>query len=160
MPTLLVPFLFRFWINYYHLLLYKEKYISSYSEHTKFPNCTRPPHKCFESGWGFKKMKNRDCYFAQKRSGINSVVRATWKYAPCDVFFRVQYWCQVLLTSLYYLLRYYWFCVLVPYAYWNQSLRHQLANLHKKSWISLERENISRKDKHRSSLFWKAFQIS
>ena len=79
-----------------------------------------------------------------------------WKYAPCDLFLRVQYWCQVLITSLLYLQRYNWFFVLLPY--WNHSWRHQLSNLHNlKSWISLEREKTLKKGKHHSSPIWKAF---
>ena len=98
------------------------------------------------------------------KRGIIILQKEIWNQECCHSniilqFLRVLYWCLVLITSLNYLERYYWFCVLAPN--WNHSWRHQLSNLHDtKSWILLERGKISQKRIHHSSPFWKAFQIS
>ena len=50
-----------------------------------------------------------------KRPGIKSVAIATPKYAPCGVFLRVQYYCQVSYAFPYYLQRFSSFYVLALY---------------------------------------------
>ena len=45
--------------------------------------------------------------------------------------------------------------------WWNDLWSHHFPHLHNtKTWISLKRKKIFQKGKHRSSLLWKAFQIS
>ena len=53
----------------------------------------------------------------RKRTGTKSVAIATSKYAPCDVFPRVHYYCQDSVALPYYLQRYSSLRVLAPY--WN-----------------------------------------
>ena len=84
---------------------------------------------------------------------------ATAQRVSLCFFFDAHLWCQVSRTLLQYFQRYRLFSILhfLLQTIWS----HHWSNLHnRKTSISLKRKKIFQKEKHHSSVFWKAFQIS